>query len=119
TSSLSLACPPGHSLLRQRPPRLEDIARYKLLVLPHHTHTRRMVDRVFADAKLETRSFIETGNCQTARAFVERDIGVAIVHSLCMEQGMSKNLRHIELGQNFPVIDIAAVYRKGAGASPL
>lgn len=118
-SSLSLACPPGHPLLRQRPPRLEDIARYKLLVLPHHTHSRRVIDRVFSEAKLETQSFIEAGNCQTARAFVEQGIGIAIVHSLCMEHVPSKRLRHIDLGQTFPAIEIAAVYRKGAGASPV
>jgi DNA-binding transcriptional LysR family regulator len=117
-STLSLACPPGHPLLRQRPPRLEDIARYKLLVLPRHTHTRHVIDRAFAAASVETRSFIEAGNCQTARAFVEQAIGIAVVHSLCMEQSPSKRLRHIDLGQSFETIKIAAVYRKGADALP-
>ena len=118
-SSLSLACPPGHPLLRQKAPRLEDIARYNLLVLPHHTHTRKVIDRAFADANVETRSFIEAGNCQTAHAFVEQGIGIAVVHSLCTEHSSSKRLRHIDLSQTFPVVEVAAVYRKEAEASPV
>ena len=118
-SPLSLACPPNHPLLRLQPPRLEDIARYKLLVLPRHTHTRHVIDRAFAGAKVETRSFIEAGNCQTARAFVEQGIGIAIIHSLCMEHGPSNRLRRIDLGQNFEAIEIAAVYRKGSDSVPV
>jgi DNA-binding transcriptional LysR family regulator len=118
-SSLSLVCQTGHPLLRQRPVRLEDIARYKLLVLPRHTHTRQVIDRAFAGAHVEPRTFIEAGNCQTARAFVEQGLGVAIVHSVCMEQHPSKRLRHIDLAQSLSAIQIAAVYRKGAGTSPV
>jgi DNA-binding transcriptional LysR family regulator len=118
-SSLSLACPPGHPLLRQQLPRFADIARYKLLVLPHHTHTRQVIDRAFADAGVQTRSFIEAGNCQSARAFAEQGIGIALVHSLCMENSPSKRLRRIDLAQSFPTVQIAAVYRKESGASPV
>ncbi len=118
-SSLSLACPVGHPLLRQQPPRLADIARYKLLVLPEHTQTRRVIDRAFEGATMETRSFIETGNCQSARAFAEQGIGIAVVHSLCMENNPSKRLRRIDLGPGFGTVAIAAVYRRGGQSSPI
>jgi DNA-binding transcriptional LysR family regulator len=113
-TSLSLACAPDHPLLRRKtPPRLEEIARHKLLVLPRHSTTRKMIERTFADAGLKPRGFMESGNCLTARAFAERDVGLAIVHTLCARHEPSMRLSYVDLGPAFGRIDLSAVYRKG------
>jgi len=112
-TTMSLACAPDHPLLRRKMPRLEDIARHKLLVLPRHSTTRKMIDRTFVDAGLKPRGFIESGNCLTARAFAERDVGLAIVHTLCARHEPSMRLSYVDLGSMFGKIDISAVYRKG------
>lgn len=112
-TSLSLACMSDHPLLRRKTPRLEDIARHKLLVLPRHSTTRKMIERTFADAGVKPRGFIESGNCLTARAFAERDVGLAIVHTLCARHEPSTRLTYVDLGPTFGKIDISAVYRRG------
>jgi DNA-binding transcriptional LysR family regulator len=112
-TSLSLACAPDHPLLRRKSPRLEDIARHKLLVLPRHSTTRKMIERTFTEAGLKPRGFIESGNCLTARAFAERDVGLAIVHTLCARHEPSMRLNYVELGPAFGKIDLSAVYRNG------
>jgi DNA-binding transcriptional LysR family regulator len=112
-STLSLACPPDHPLLRRKSPRMEDIARYKLLVLPRHSFTRRTIERAFNDAGIKPHGFIEAGNCLTARAFAERDVGLALIHTLCAGHESSMRLSYVELGSTFGKIDISALYRKG------
>jgi DNA-binding transcriptional LysR family regulator len=112
-TTMSLACATEHPLLRRKAPRLEEIARHKLLVLPRHSTTRKMIERTFADAGVKPRGFIESGNCLTARAFAERDVGLAIVHTLCARHEPSMRLGYVDLGPTFGKIDISAVYRRG------
>jgi DNA-binding transcriptional LysR family regulator len=117
TSTLSLACVPNHPLLRRKNPTLEEMARFKLLVPPSQSHTRRVIDQTFANARIKPRSFIEAGNCQTARAFAERDIGVAVIHTLCAGQGPSMGLHLIDLEAIFGHITVSAAHRKGLAPS--
>jgi DNA-binding transcriptional LysR family regulator len=118
TSTLSLACASGHPLLRRKSHSLEDIARFKLLVPPSQSQTRRVIDQIFVRAGVKPRSFIEAGNCQTARAFAEKDIGVAIIHTLCADQALGNGLHHIELESIFGEVTISAAYRKGSTLPP-
>jgi LysR family transcriptional regulator, low CO2-responsive transcriptional regulator len=117
-TNLSLVCAPGHPLLRRRPLRLNDIARYRVLVLPQHSETRKIIDRVFSKAGVKLEDVIEAGNCQTARDFAERGVGVAIVHSICMEHKSSEHLRYIDLGNQFSKIEFSVIYQKDAPLNP-
>jgi DNA-binding transcriptional LysR family regulator len=117
-TGLTLACAPGHPLLRRRPVRLEDIARHRLVVLPHQSATRKMLDHVFAEAGIKLNDIMEAGNCQTAREFVERGVGAAIVHSICMDHQRSSRLRYIDISGLFSKMEFSLVYRKTAAANP-
>jgi DNA-binding transcriptional LysR family regulator len=118
-TSLSLLCPNGHALVRRPPPKLEDIARQRLIVLQRHAETRRMIDRTFAKMTIKTGSIIEAANCQTASALVQRGVGVAIVHSLCVANEKAKGVQAIDLSRYFAPVNIAAVYRRGGRSSNL
>jgi DNA-binding transcriptional LysR family regulator len=117
-TGLTLACPPGHPLLRRRPVRLADIARYRLIVLPHQSATRRMLDQAFVKAGTKPGDIMEAGNCQAAREFVERGIGAAIVHSICMDHQHSSRLRYVDISALFGRMEFSVVYRKAAAAHP-
>src|SRR5436190_8093475 len=43
-TTLTLLCPAAHSLLRRGLPKLADVARHKLIVLPRHGETRKLID---------------------------------------------------------------------------
>jgi DNA-binding transcriptional LysR family regulator len=105
--------------LRNRPPRLSDIARHRLLSLPLQSSTRKMIDRVFAERGIETRGVIEAGNCQTALEFATRGVGIAIVHSLCAHSDHRLQLSYIDLDQQFGRVEFSMLYRKGTQENPV
>jgi DNA-binding transcriptional LysR family regulator len=113
-TSMALVVPKGHRLSKFRPPKLREIASHRLILLPRHAETRKIIDKPFADEKLETGSIIEVANCGTAATFVEEGVGIAIVHSLCVRHQSSRSLDWIDLGKHFGKIDFSVVYRKGA-----
>jgi DNA-binding transcriptional LysR family regulator len=118
-STLSLACPPGHPLLRPPAPRLADIARHTLIVLPRHAETRKLVDRALARAALKPASLIEAANCNTVMTFVARGVGVGIAHTLCLSHLASDAVQRIDLGHALGRVEFCVVYRRGAAKTPL
>jgi DNA-binding transcriptional LysR family regulator len=117
-SSVSLACPRDHPLLRRNAPQIEDIARYKLVTLPNRNSMRRLINAAFAKAGIQTRSCIEAGTCQTVCSFVESGLGIGLIHTLCAGREGKGQLRYIDLSHCFGTVEFSAVYRKGAPASP-
>jgi DNA-binding transcriptional LysR family regulator len=112
-TALSLVCPPGHPLLRRRPPRLAEIARHRLIVLPRHGATRQLVERVMAKHSVRPASIIEVANCQTAGTFVEMGVGVAIVHAMCIDHLHSNKIVSVNLARYFGKVAFTVVYRQG------
>ena len=117
-TTLALVCRAEHPLLRRRLPRLADIVRHKLIVLPRHGETRKLIDKTMSDKSVKPSSVIEVANCQIASTFVEMGVGVAIAHSLCMEHARSENVSWVDLRKYFGKVALSVVYRKGAH-SPL
>jgi DNA-binding transcriptional LysR family regulator len=117
-SSVSLACPRDHPLLRRNAPQIEDIARYKLVTLPSRNSTRRLINAAFSKAGVKTRSCIEAGTCQTVCSFVESGLGIGLIHSLCAGRERKGQLRYIDLSHCFGTVEFSVVYRKGAPATP-
>jgi len=118
-TTLSLVCTAGHPLLRAHTPSLSDIARQRIIVLPRHAESRKLVDSAMAKGSAKPKSVIEVANCRTARTFAENGVGVAICHTLCIEHEPSQKLRTLDLGQHFGKIGFAVVYRNGGLRSPL
>jgi DNA-binding transcriptional LysR family regulator len=117
-SSLSLVCPSGHPLLRKPSPKLEEIARHRLILLQRQGVSRAMVDRAFAKRSIDTGSVIEAANCPTAIALVQKGVGVAIIHSVCLRQEFTAGLQMVELNA-FPKIEFSILYRKGGVRSEI
>jgi DNA-binding transcriptional LysR family regulator len=117
-TTLLLVCPPGHPLLQRRPPRLAEIARHRLIVLPRHGATRQLVERVLSRHSVRAGSIIEVANCETAATFVETGVGVAIVHAMCMDHLRSTRIVSVSLGRYFGKVAFTVVNRRGT-RSPL
>lgn len=117
-TTLSLICAVDHPLMRRRHVRLEDIAKYKVLVPPQRYRTRKVIDSAFQKAKAKLDDIIEVENCLTARDFAEKGAGVAIVHSICMGHKFPESLRRIPLGRQFKPVEFSVVYRKDSALNP-
>jgi DNA-binding transcriptional LysR family regulator len=116
-SSVALACPSDHPLLRRKAPDIEDIARYKLTTLPSRNSMRRLIDDAFSRSGIKTRSYIEAGTCQTVCSFVENGLGIGLIHSFCAKRERNGDLRYLDLSHCFGTVEFSAVYRKGALSS--
>lgn len=118
-TTLSLLCPKKHPLVNLPLPSLEEIAKHRVIVLPQHAETRKLVDRAMSLANVSEINMIEVGNCQMASTFVELDVGVAIVHSICCANAHGGTFRRIELGRQLGKIGFSLVSRAGERENPL
>ena len=116
-STISLVCLPGHSLTRTKAPKLEEIARYKLITLRGRHSARLMIDETFTNAGIKAH-YIEGGNCHAISEIVETGIGVGLIHTFCIRRNMSGSLRYIDLSRCFGSVTFSAIYRKEPRVSP-
>lgn len=118
-TTLSLLCPTQHPLLGRASPTLDEIARYRLIVLPKHAETRKLVDRAMSLANVQGSAMIEVANCHTASTLVEMGVGVAIIHSLCSGGAPRETTRRVDLGRQLGKVAFSLVSRAGARRPPL
>lgn len=110
-SGFSLVCSAGHPLARKRRPTLQDIGAHRIITLPARTNMGRRIARVLSVAGVSPVGVVEVGNCQTAREFAEKGIGVAIVHTACLGDKWPKSLSRIDISAPFGSVDIAVIHR--------
>lgn len=110
-SGFSLVCGRAHPLAKKRRPSLAEVAAHRIITLPAPTSMGRRIAKAFAAAGVSPLGVVEVGNCETAREFAEKGIGLAIVHTACLGERWPKSLARIELGPSFGSVDIAAIHR--------
>lgn len=118
-TTLSLAYNPREIGRRRKSFSLADLARQRVIVPPHSTVTRRLIERNMAIALEKASTRMEAPTCETAATFVEMGVGVALVHTLCMERHRSRLVQTVDLGPRAGKVEFCAVHRKGALRLPL
>jgi DNA-binding transcriptional LysR family regulator len=111
-SGYSLICARSHPLARLRKPRLDEIARHRLISFPPRTTTGRQIASAFAAAGLALTDPIEAGSCQSSREFAEEGVGAAIVHTICLGPKQPRHLHVLDLGHTLGMTDLAVIRRK-------
>jgi LysR family transcriptional regulator, low CO2-responsive transcriptional regulator len=109
---LVLITSPGHPLARLSQARLEEVAKYPL-VLPKLGRTRDAIDEVFQDAELKPHVSMELDSSELLKRFVAADVGIGFV----ARSNISDELRAGTLAAlsfvDPPISrDLALVYRK-------
>lgn len=111
-----LITPLGHPLASQQKVSLQDIAPYGLILPPHSMSTRHYIDMVFQQHNFEYRVSMEAGGWEVIKKYVELNLGISIVTSICLT-GKEK-LARIPLSEYFPVRSYGLVLRRGKFISP-
>ncbi|MFT5133178.1 MAG: DNA-binding transcriptional LysR family regulator [Gammaproteobacteria bacterium] len=111
-----LITPQGHPLASQKKVSLQDIAPYGLILPPHSMSTRNYIDVVFQQHNFEYRVSMEAGGWEVIKKYVELDLGISIVTSICLT-GKEK-LARIPLSEYFPLRSYGLVLRRGKFISP-
>jgi LysR family cys regulon transcriptional activator len=97
-----LIVPRGHPLLRSKPVRIEDIARYPLITY-HETYTSGwVVQREFQRRGLAPRVVMRAMDASVIKAYVAAGIGIAIFQKMAIEPERDRELRTIATDHIFP-----------------
>ena len=118
-TTLSIAWNPQELGPRKRPTGPADLANQRVMTPPGSTVTRAIIDKHLGPALAKAQTIIEAPTCETAATFVEMGVGMAIVHTLCIERRLSPRVRSLDLGPRGGKVAFCALYRRGALRQPL
>lgn len=105
-----------HPLAKKQRVTLEEVAPCGLILPPRHLSTWQIVDLVFHQHGLDYHVVLEAGGWEVIKKFVELDMGVSIVTSICLTG--KERLAAIPLSDYFPRRTYGVVMRKGKFLSP-
>jgi len=111
-------CVPGHPLCGVRQVELGDLGRHPLLMLEEGSTSRRLVDRMLAEAGIVPNVAMELGSIEVIKRFVEIGLGIALVPEVSVrEESLSGRLSVCRL-RDAPMRQVGVVQRKGGHLSP-
>jgi DNA-binding transcriptional LysR family regulator len=110
---LCVIMPHGHPLARKkRKLSLKDLAEY-LLVLPQpRSTTRKVIDGGFRKAQSALKIGMEASTCAEIKRYVANNIGIGILHNICVDAEDSGRFRTLSVEKFFRHPQAALVYRR-------
>ena len=116
---LVLICHPGHPLAKGGDIDIKQLAGQKFIGFDPDIPTRKAVDQIFRDHKLEIEPVMEFDNIETVKRAVEIDHGIAIVPQATVQQEVKQGTLiavHFK-GKDF-TRPLAILHRKGRVLTP-
>lgn len=117
-SSFLLACPSNHPLARKGKLQLKELSYHRLIIPPHRTNTRKIIEAVFLRNRIEMKNFLEVNYCNTTVDFVRLGLGAGIVHDICVLTEPQKNICYLDVSDLFGKLEISLVFRRSAILGP-
>ncbi len=111
-TTLTLTYLNGHPLASLKQIRVEDLAKYKVLVAGSSSAR-------IGRTKWAMHGLIEAGNCQTACDLVEAGVGVGLIHTFCACRAQSGRFEFRDLGRLFGDRTFSAIFRKQPDTGPI
>jgi DNA-binding transcriptional LysR family regulator len=116
---LVLVCHPQHPLAKNKSIRLKAVSGQKFIGFEPDTPTRKALDRLLRESKVEVQHVMEFDNIETVKRAVEIDAGVAIVPQGTVTQEVAKQtLAQVGLSDGDYFRPLAAIYKKNKVLSP-
>lgn len=116
---LVLITHPNHALTRKGEIELEDLAGQKFIGFDPDIPTRKAVDIIFREAKLEIEPVMEFDNIETVKRAVEIDHGIAIVpFATVLQEVKQGTLATLPLKGDGFTRPLAILHRKGRVLTP-
>ncbi|HSH93258.1 MAG TPA: LysR family transcriptional regulator substrate-binding protein, partial [Roseimicrobium sp.] len=110
---------PQHPLAKQKTVKLKEIASQKFIGFEPDIPTRRAIDKVFKDFKIEVQHVMEFDNIETVKRAVEIDAGISIVpHNTIVQEISKQTLCELKIEDEELYRPLAAVYKKNKVLSP-
>lgn len=117
TSGIAAIFPHNHPLADHRRLSIRDLAAHGLIMPSQRAATRRVIERTFAAHGIETRTVLEAGGCSLIAEYVQRKLGVGLVHQMCV-RGKHDELVVRDLKTLFGQMEVLLIYRKDRLLAP-
>ena len=111
-TALKAIYPKNHPLSAYKKPSLRDLSLHALILLPPRSATRRAMDKTFSSNGIELRRVIEAGGCFGIKQLVQLNLGVGLVHDICMVTDKDRDLHVIDVSNLFPKFEVSAIHKK-------
>ena len=100
-----------HPLAGRNSVTLQEAAQWPAIVPPAGTSNRRFGETVAKEFGIDIRAVVEVGGWEAIKRYVERDIGVCVVPSLCLHE--TDQVTAIPLATQFPSQNFGVYTRRG------
>lgn len=111
-----LVCHPGHRLARRRRILLKDLERYPFILLDDRCSSRRLLDRLCAEAGARLPVAMELSSIEVIKRFVRIDAGLSVVPAVAIEEEVAAGqLVAVEISdvERAPRVDMGVVHESG------
>jgi len=116
---LVLICPPDHPLANRRQIHPAKIDKYRFVGFEPDIPTRKAVDSILREHKVQIDPVMEFDNIETVKRAVEIDAGISIVPRATVAQEVQqKTLKAITLSGGNYLRPLAILHRKGRALTP-
>ncbi len=116
---LVIICHPDHSLAKRGSLTVDDLATHKFISFDPDIPTRKAVDQIFRDNKIEIEPVMEFDNIETVKRAVEIDAGIAMVPQATVTQEVKQGtLVSVPLEGSGFTRPLAILHRKGRVLTP-
>ena len=110
----SIVATKGHPILRVKRPSLEQLAKYPIITNDPSFSGRWRVMEAFNKRGLSPKFMFGIVDADVSKAYVERNLGIAILPTMAVESAREMNLRGRDISHLFPPSTIYVTLRKNA-----
>jgi DNA-binding transcriptional LysR family regulator len=111
-----LVCHPQHPLAQRTKVLLKDLEAYPLILLDQHCSSRRIIDELCAQARVQLRITMELSSIEVIKRFVRIDAGLSVVPAMAVQEEVQAGGLAAVTIQDFdrqPRYKMGVIYKKG------
>jgi DNA-binding transcriptional LysR family regulator len=110
-SRIYFIAPKNHPLTRKNRITLTDISGCRLIMHAEGAGTRKLIDDGFAQSGVEVSNILEAGTCESIIELVHLDVGVGLVHDICLPTRTNKAIATFDMSEFFKPIEVSIIYK--------
>lgn len=110
---LRVIIPHGHLLARKkRGISMKELAEYPLVLSQPRSTTRKVIDGGFRKAHLGLKIGMEASTCAEIKRYVANNIGIGIIHNICIDPDDSSRFRSLSVEKFFTHPEAKLIFRR-------
>jgi len=102
----------NHPLAFKRRATLRDLAEHPLVLLQPSMTTRKVIDGAFRKERLTLRIGMEAATCGEIKRYVANQIGVGLIHNICLDPEDASRFRSLSVERLFPHPEAQLIFRR-------